>query len=190
MAQNELKSLYSTRNSVRVKYFLHTHGQKVQEQHGIHESIPSIPNVNYCERRYFRAVHIFVLFAFIKYPKNMYIVKITCMMSHRGKNINIANINPREIANFRKCAKMYTRENIYVHSIFHWKNIKIANINPPEFANFRKCAKIYTRENIDVHSIFHWLALGPVWGSPGFAFGVPGFGLGPPSFWIQTCWYR
>ena len=34
----------------------------------------------------------------------------------RGNNIKNAKINPREIANFGKCAKMYTRENIYVHS--------------------------------------------------------------------------
>ena len=28
-----------------------------------------------------------------------------------------ANLNPREMVNFRKYAKMYTRENIYVHSM-------------------------------------------------------------------------
>ena len=31
-------------------------------------------------------------------------------------NIKNANINPREIANLCKFAKMYTRENIYAHS--------------------------------------------------------------------------
>ena len=36
-----------------------------------------------------------------------------------GNNIKNANINLREIANFWKCAKIYTRKNIYVHSIFH-----------------------------------------------------------------------
>ena len=68
-------------------------------------------------------VDIFALFIFSRYSrlsnirKNMYIMKITCIMPHRDKNIKIANINPREIANFWKCAKIYTRENIYVHSI-------------------------------------------------------------------------
>ena len=72
--------------------------------------------LEYCEPRYFRAVHIFALFTFIKYPRKYYIVKITVIMQHSGKNIKNANINLREIANFRKYAKVYTRENIYVHS--------------------------------------------------------------------------
>ena len=38
-------------------------------------------------------------------------------MLHIGNNIRNAKINLREIANFRKCAKIYTRENIYVYSI-------------------------------------------------------------------------
>ena len=37
-------------------------------------------------------------------------------MSYRVKNIKNANYSPREIAYFLKFAKMYTRENIYVHS--------------------------------------------------------------------------
>ena len=51
--------------------------------------------------------------------ENMYIVKITCTMAHRGKNIKIGNIHPREIANFRKWAKIYTRGNIYVYSTMY-----------------------------------------------------------------------
>ena len=47
----------------------------------------------------------------------MYIVKITFIMQHRGKNIKNAKINLCEIANYRKIVKIYTRENIYVHSI-------------------------------------------------------------------------
>ena len=73
--------------------------------------------LGYCERRYFRAVHIFALFAFIKCPRNIYIVKITFIMLHRGNSIKNPKINPCEIANFRKCAKFDTCENIYVHSI-------------------------------------------------------------------------
>ena len=37
-------------------------------------------------------------------------------MLHRANNIKNEKINPRDIANFRKCTKIYTRENIYVHS--------------------------------------------------------------------------
>ena len=45
----------------------------------------------------------------------MYIVKITCTIQQSGNNIKNTNINLHEIANFRKCAKIYTCENIYVH---------------------------------------------------------------------------
>ena len=38
-------------------------------------------------------------------------------MLHRVKNIKNANLDPREIAYFLKFAKMYTRKNIYVHSM-------------------------------------------------------------------------
>ena len=38
-------------------------------------------------------------------------------MPHKGKNIKNVNISLHEFVNFRKCEKMYTRENIYVHSI-------------------------------------------------------------------------
>ena len=70
-------------------------------------------------------VDTFALYAYIfsRYSRlsnireNMYIVKITFIVTHIGKNIKNANINQREIANFRKYAKIYTRENIYVHSI-------------------------------------------------------------------------
>ena len=48
---------------------------------------------------------------------NMYIVKITCIMPHRGNNIKNVNINPREITNFRKCAEIHRCDNIYVYSI-------------------------------------------------------------------------
>ena len=66
-------------------------------------------------------VDIFALYIFSRYSRlsnvreNVYKVKITCIMLHRGKHIKDAKINPRKIANFRKCAKIYTRENIYVH---------------------------------------------------------------------------
>ena len=35
-----------------------------------------------------------------------------------GNIMKNVNINPREIVNFRKFAKMYTRENIYIHSSY------------------------------------------------------------------------
>ena len=69
-------------------------------------------------------VDIFALYIFSRHSRlsnvreNMYIVKITFLMLHRGNNVKNAKINPREIANFRKFAKMYTRENIYIHSIY------------------------------------------------------------------------
>ena len=47
----------------------------------------------------------------------MYIVKITVIMVYRGNTIQNPNIIPREIAYFRKFAKMYTSVNIYVYSI-------------------------------------------------------------------------
>ena len=67
-------------------------------------------------------IDIFALYIFSRYSRllnvgeNIYIVKITFIMLHRGNNIKNAKINPPEIANFGKCAKIYTRENIYVHS--------------------------------------------------------------------------
>ena len=68
-------------------------------------------------------VDIFALYIFSRLSnvhENIYIVKITFIMLHRGNSIKnimtVQNINPREIANFRKCVKSYTRENIYVHS--------------------------------------------------------------------------
>ena len=60
---------------------------------------------------------IFALYIFSRYSRlsnireNMYIVKITVIMQHRGKNIKYANINLREIDNFRKYAKVYIHEN-------------------------------------------------------------------------------
>ena len=72
-------------------------------------------------------VDIFALYIFSRYSrlsnarKNIYIVKITFIMLHRGNNIKNAKKNPREIDNFRKCAKICTGENIYVYSIFDTK---------------------------------------------------------------------
>ena len=56
-------------------------------------------------------VDIFVLYIFSRLSnirENMYIVKILVIVPHRGKNIKNANINLREIANFRECAKIST----------------------------------------------------------------------------------
>ena len=60
-------------------------------------------------------VDIFALYIFSRNSRlsnvreNIYIVKITFILLHRGNSIKNAKINPREIANFRKCAKIYTR---------------------------------------------------------------------------------
>ena len=57
-------------------------------------------------------VDIFALYIFLRclclsnICENMYIMKITFIMPHRGKNIENTNINLREIANFRECAKI------------------------------------------------------------------------------------
>ena len=67
-------------------------------------------------------VDIFALYIFSRYSclsnirENMYIVKINFIVPHIGKHIKNAKIDQREIVNFRKCAKIYIRENIYVHS--------------------------------------------------------------------------
>ena len=64
-------------------------------------------------------VDIFALYIFsraFKYPRKY--VKITCIMPHRGNNIKNANLSRREIPYFPKIAKMYTLENINVHSIY------------------------------------------------------------------------
>ena len=50
----------------------------------------------------------------------MYIVKITFILPLKGNNTKNANINPREIANFRKCAKCFTRENIYTFTVSYF----------------------------------------------------------------------
>ena len=72
--------------------------------------------IEYCERRYFCAVYILHYSRLQNVRENIYIVKITFIMLHRGNHIKNAKINPREIVNFRKCAKIYTPKNIYVHS--------------------------------------------------------------------------
>ena len=68
-------------------------------------------------------VEISVLYIFLCYSRfsnireNMYNLKITFIMPHRGNNFKNANLSPREIAILHKITKMYTRENIYAHSI-------------------------------------------------------------------------
>ena len=47
----------------------------------------------------------------------MYIVKINFTMPYIDNNIKNAKMNLHKIANFCKFSKMYTQENIYVHSI-------------------------------------------------------------------------
>ena len=67
-------------------------------------------------------VEIFALYIFSRFSRlsnmgeNIYNLKITFFIPHTSNKIKYANLSPREIANFRKFAKIYTRENIYVHS--------------------------------------------------------------------------
>ena len=69
-------------------------------------------------------VEIFALYIFSRYSRfssireNIYNLKTSYIMPHRGNIIKNANLSPRDIANFRKFAKIYTRENIYIHSIY------------------------------------------------------------------------
>ena len=44
-------------------------------------------------------------------------MKVTLIMSFRDSIVKNANLNPHEIVNFCKFAKIYTRKNIYIHSI-------------------------------------------------------------------------
>ena len=66
-------------------------------------------------------VDIFALYIFLRYSRfsnfreNIYNLKTSYIMPHRSNIIKNANLSPREIANFRKFAKIYTRENIYIH---------------------------------------------------------------------------
>ena len=62
-------------------------------------------------------LYIFTRYSRLSHVREKYIVKITLIMLHRGNDIKSAKINPCKIANFWKFAKMYARENIYVHSI-------------------------------------------------------------------------
>ena len=70
-------------------------------------------------------VDIFTLYIFSSYSRishireNIYSVKITFIMPHRGSNIKNTNINQREMVNFSKCAKMYTRKKVYINSSAH-----------------------------------------------------------------------
>ena len=57
----------------------------------------------------------------------MYNLKIICIMPHGGTNIKHLNSSPREIANFHKIAKIYTRENIYLHRTYLQKGTGVIN---------------------------------------------------------------
>ena len=69
-------------------------------------------------------VEIFARYIFSHYSgfsnirENIYNLKITCIMPHRGNNIKDANLSPPKIVNFHKFAKIYAHKNIYIHSIF------------------------------------------------------------------------
>ena len=68
-------------------------------------------------------VDIFALYTFSRYLRlsyireNMYNVKLSFSMPYRVNNIKNVNLNPHEIAYFLKLANIYTRGNVYVHSI-------------------------------------------------------------------------
>ena len=50
------------------------------------------------------------------------------------QNIENTNLNPREIAYFQKFAKIYTRENIYVHS--RSRGVDLANLCMDVYVNY------------------------------------------------------
>ena len=68
-------------------------------------------------------VEIFALYIFSRFSRlsnmreNIYNVKLTFIIPHTSNKIEYANLSPCKIANFRKFAKIYTRGNIYFHSI-------------------------------------------------------------------------
>ena len=72
------------------------------------------------ECRNFSALYIFLRYSrFSNIRENMYNLKMTCIIPHSGNNIKSANFeSTQKLPYFRKFAKMYTRENIYVHSIY------------------------------------------------------------------------
>ena len=55
---------------------------------------------------------------FLDMRENMYPSKITFIIAYRTSCTKNANFNTREIAHFCKFVKIYTLENIYVHSMF------------------------------------------------------------------------
>ena len=79
-------------------------------------------------------VDIFALYIFSPYSRfsnireDIYNLEITCIMPHRVYNFKNANVSPREIPNFRKFAKICTRENIYVHSIYNIGSKRVLKI--------------------------------------------------------------
>ena len=56
---------------------------------------------------------------FLNIRKNIHTVEIAFIVAQNASYSKIANYNPSEIAHFHKSVKMYTRENIYIYSIFH-----------------------------------------------------------------------
>ena len=70
--------------------------------------------IEYCERRYFRAVHIFVLFAFMKCPRK-----------YVNREINFYNVTYRQqyqkrgYISARNCQFSEMRENLYTRKYLH-----------------------------------------------------------------------
>ena len=92
-----------------------------------HNCIPACMHVQvYHEYLYAYTVNveIFALYIFSGFSsfsiirENIYNLKINFIIPHRGNKTKNANLSPREIANFRKFAKIYTHENIFVHSVY------------------------------------------------------------------------
>ena len=109
-------------------------------------------------------VEIFTLYIFrvirdfqIIIRENMYNLKITCFMSHRGNEIKDANLNPRELPNFRKIAKIYTCENIYFHST-QPKMIRTAPTwwDNPDWAKIFFSRQMRPRFSFEMHYIPHF----------------------------------
>ena len=73
---------------------------------------------------------------FLNIHENMYTVKIPFMLAYRVIYSQNVNINPREIANFRRSVKIYTSENIYVHSNLHDNSVAIKTLYIKAFLKF------------------------------------------------------
>ena len=96
-------------------------------------------------------IDIFTLYIFSRYSclsnicENIYIVKITFIMPHRGSNIKNTNTNLRKIANFRKSAKnLYTQKYLHSQYILWFYGISIQT--EYSFSKKKKAKELFLRQ--------------------------------------------